>query len=72
MLEMLHKKLKSLVRIGKVALTNQGKTQSLQVETTKSETLDNVKLLNRTALRPFRRTVRKPSLSTSGQTAQIP
>lgn len=45
MLEMLHKKLKSLVRIGKVALTNQGKTQSLQIETTKGETLDNVKFI---------------------------
>ena len=45
MLEMLHKKMKSLVRIGKVALTNQGKTQSLQIETTKGETLDNVKFI---------------------------
>ncbi len=45
MLEMLHKKLKSIVRIGKVALVSSGKTQSLQIETTKGETLDNVKFI---------------------------
>lgn len=45
MFEMLHKKLKSLVRIGKVAFVSGGKTQSLQVETTRGETLDNVKFI---------------------------
>lgn len=45
MLEILHKKLKSLVRIGKIALVSSGKTQSLQVETTRGETLDNVKFI---------------------------
>lgn len=44
MLEMM-KKLRSLIRIGKIALVSPGKTQSLQIETTKGETLDNVKFI---------------------------
>lgn len=44
MLEMM-KKLRSLIRVGKIALVSSGKTQSLQVETTKGETLDSVRFI---------------------------
>lgn len=52
MLEMM-KKLRSLIRIGKIALVSPGKTQSLQVETTKGETLDNVKFIEPYGLTTF-------------------
>nr|DAQ38432.1 MAG TPA: baseplate assembly protein [Caudoviricetes sp.] len=52
MLEMM-KKLRSLIRIGKIALVSPGKTQSLQIETTKGETLDNVKFIEPYGLTTF-------------------